>query len=107
MASLGPRGLIGRIYAGDHYTLLPTKYISCGHGFREEDFLTFSHYKSMGVHNPMGRGQFGPQGLDWQDVCRDYLTLLHTKYISCGPHVFRDEDFLSFSYYKSIGANDA
>ena len=46
MASLDPRGLIGRIYVGVHLTLLHTKYISCGpHGFREEDFLSFSHYK--------------------------------------------------------------
>ena len=48
MASLDPRGLIGRIYVEDHYTLLHTKYISSGpHSFREEDFLKFSHYKSM------------------------------------------------------------
>ena len=40
VASLDPRGLIGRIYVGDHYTLLHTKHISCGHhGFREEDFF--------------------------------------------------------------------
>ena len=52
MASLDPRGLIGRIYVGVHYTLLHTKYISSGpHGFRE-DFLSFSHYKSMGANNP-------------------------------------------------------
>ena len=52
VASLEPRGLSGRIYVGDHYTLLHTQYISCGpHGFREEDFL-FSHYKSMGVMTP-------------------------------------------------------
>ena len=39
-ASLDPRGFIGRIYVGDHYTLLHTKYISCRpHGFREEDFF--------------------------------------------------------------------
>ena len=38
-ASLGPRCLIGRIYVGDHQTLLHTKYVSCEpHGFREEDF---------------------------------------------------------------------
>ena len=50
MASLDSRGLIGRIYVGDHSTLLHTKYISHGpHGFREEDFLSFSHYKSMGA----------------------------------------------------------
>ena len=40
VASLDPRGLIGRIYVGDHYTLLHSKYISCGpHSFREEDFF--------------------------------------------------------------------
>ena len=42
MASLGPRGWIGRIYVGDHSTLLHTKYVSCGpHGLREEDFFKF------------------------------------------------------------------
>ena len=36
-SKFGPRGLIGRIYLGDHETLLHTKYISCGpHGFREK-----------------------------------------------------------------------
>ena len=70
MASLEPRGLIGRIYVGDHKTLLHTKYISCGpHGFRE-DFFSFSHYKSMGANC-----QFGPKGLDWQDLCRRPLNI--------------------------------
>ena len=33
-----PRGLIGRIYIGDHLTLLHTKHISSGpHGFSEDD----------------------------------------------------------------------
>ena len=36
-ASLDPRGLIGKIYVGVLWTLLHTKYKSCGpHGFREE-----------------------------------------------------------------------
>ena len=44
VASLDPRGMIGRIYVGDHYTLLQSKYISSGpHDFREEDFLTLLH----------------------------------------------------------------
>ena len=30
--------------------------------------------------------------------------MLHTKYMSCGPHSFGEEDFLSFSHYKSMGA---
>ena len=37
-----PRGMIGRIYKEDHYTLLHTKYESFGScGFGEEDFLKF------------------------------------------------------------------
>ena len=50
VASLEPRSLIGRIYVVDHYTLLHTKYISSEpHGFGEEDFFTFSLFKSMGA----------------------------------------------------------
>ena len=42
VASLDPRGLIGRIYVVHHHTLLLTIYISSGsHGFREKDFLSF------------------------------------------------------------------
>ena len=64
MASLDARGLIVRIYVGDHDTLLHTKYISCGpHGFREEDFLSFSHYKSMGANDPWGMASLAPMGL--------------------------------------------
>ena len=45
VANLDPKGIVGRIYEGDHLTLLNTKYLSSGpHGFREEDFLSFSHY---------------------------------------------------------------
>ena len=37
-----PRGMIGRIYKEDHYTLLHTKYESFGScGFGEEDFFMF------------------------------------------------------------------
>ena len=67
MASLDPRGLIGRIYVGDHQKLLHTKYISSGsHGFRD--------YKSI-VHDPLGCGQFGPYVLDWQDLCKGPLNI--------------------------------
>ena len=64
-----PRGMIGRIYIEDHYTLLHTKYESfgpCGFG---EGFLKF--------------------------IKRNY-TLLHTKYESSGPYGFEEEDFLKF-----------
>ena len=40
VTSLDPRGLMGKIYVGDHQTLLYTKYISSGpHGFRQDDFF--------------------------------------------------------------------
>ena len=55
MASLDPRGLIGRIYVGDYDTLPHTKYISSGpYGVREKDFVSFSHYKSMGDNDTPG-----------------------------------------------------
>ena len=48
VANLDFRGMIGRIYAEYHLTLLHTKFKSSGpHGFREEDFFIFSHYKPM------------------------------------------------------------
>ena len=82
MASLDLRVLICRIYVGDHKTLLHPKYISCGpHGFREEDFLSFSHYKSMGATDPTGRGPFGPKGLNWQVLCRRPLNT--ATYLIC------------------------
>ena len=42
-AIFDPRGMIGRIYKEDHYTLLHTKYESFGSGGFGEDFLCFSH----------------------------------------------------------------
>ena len=57
-----PRGMVGRIYKEDHYTLLHTKYESSGPcGFREEDFYVFPMM-------PPGRGPYGPQGHSWQDL---------------------------------------
>ena len=42
VASLDPRGMVGRIYVGDHFTLLHTKYLSYGlYGFREVFFKLF------------------------------------------------------------------
>ena len=59
----------------------------------------------MGVHNPQGHGQFVPQGLDRQDLCRGPLNIATYKiYISRGPHGLREEDFLSFSHFKCMGA---
>ena len=76
MARLDPKGLIGRIYVGGHYTLLHTKYTSFRpHGFREDDFLSFSHYNSMGANDPQAWPVWD-QGLDWQDLCRGPLNIV-------------------------------
>ena len=41
-ACMDPRGMVGRIYKEDHYTLLHTKYENSGScGFGEEDFFMF------------------------------------------------------------------
>ena len=61
---MDPRGTVGRIYKEDHYTLLHTKYESswpCG--FREEDFLSFFHCKSMGANIPQGGAFFDPRAM--------------------------------------------
>ena len=80
VASLEPRDLIGRIHVGDHYTLLHTQYISSGpHSVREEDFLSFSHYKPMGANDPWGMASLDPMGLIGRIYVVDHYTLLHTK----------------------------
>ena len=62
VACIDPRGMVGRIYKKDHYTLLHTKYESswpCGFG--KEDFYVFSMM-------PLVCGLYGPQRHCWQDL---------------------------------------
>ena len=97
-ACMNPRGTVGRIYKEDHYTrtLLLTKYESSGPcGFGEEDFLCFSHCKSMGANDPRGGAIFDPRGMIGWIYKKDY-TLLHTKYEGPGPCGFGEEDFFMF-----------
>ena len=51
VANLDPRGMVGRIYVGEHQTLLHTKSVSSGpRGFREDFWKFFSYtvlYKHM------------------------------------------------------------
>ena len=45
VANLDPWGMVGRIYVGDHLTLLHTKYLSSGpYGSREDDFFFLSFF---------------------------------------------------------------
>ena len=62
-AIFDPRGMIGRIYTEDHYTLLHTKYESFGPcGFGEEYF-----FYVFPMAPPWG-GLYGPQGQGRQDL---------------------------------------
>ena len=63
-------------------------------------FKSFSHYKSMETLDPQGWASLKPRGLIGRICVGDHYTLLHTKYISCGPYGFREEDFESFFHYN-------
>ena len=58
----------------------------------------------MEANDPPGCGQLGPQGHDWQDLCRVPLIIATHKICkSSGPHGLREEDFffhifLSYDY---------
>ena len=56
-------------------------------------FLSFSHYKSMGVNESRGETNLDPRGMVGRIYIGDNLTLLHTKYLSSVPYGFRVEDF--------------
>ena len=69
----------------------------------------------MGANDPSVMASLDPRSMVGRIYVGDYRPLLHTKYISCRPHGFREEDISSFAFfvclfvfflYKSVGAND-
>ena len=68
-------------------------------------FLRFSHCKYMGAHGPWGVATLDSRGLTGRIYIVDHYTFLHTRYVSCGPHGFKDYIF-SFFHCKSMGANE-
>ena len=46
--------------------------------------------------SPGGMANFDPRGMVGRIYEGDYLTLLNTKYLSSGPHGFREEDWASW-----------
>ena len=62
--------------------MLHTIYVSCGLTVSEKNFfifffffLSFVSIISLWELMTPGRGQFGPHGLDWQDLCRGSLNI--------------------------------
>ena len=89
MASLDLRGIVGRIYIGDHLTWLHIKNLSSGPYSFREDFPKFSHYKSMGANEPRDMANLDLRGMVGRIFIGDHLMLLHTKYLSSGSYGFR------------------
>ena len=81
-----------------HWDILKCKV--CASWFqRRRLFNFFSIIGLLGANDPRGVASLDPRVL----IGRIY-TLLHTKYVSCRPHGFREEDFSIF-FYKFMGAN--
>ena len=88
-AIFDPRGMIGKIYKKDYYTLLHTKYEGPGQcGFGEEDFLCFAPSR------PRGGACMDPRGTVGRIYKEYHYTLLHTK--RSGTCCFREDDFFMF-----------
>ena len=76
------------------FTGLHTKYLISGpYGFREESFLSCSHFKSMGANEHRDVANLDPWGMVGRIYVDDHLTFLHTKYLSSGPCGLRKENF--------------
>ena len=55
----------------------------------------------METINPWGVAKFDPRGMNGTVYVEDHKPLLHTKYQSCGPSGFREEDF--FDFFPIVG----
>ena len=60
VANLDPRVMVGRIYVGNLMGLIVSE---------KKIFNFFFIISPNKLMTPPGCGQFGPQGLDWQDLC--------------------------------------
>ena len=72
----------------------------------KKNFLVYSIISLWELMTPRGVASLGPGDLIGRIHVGGHYTLLHSKYVSCVPHGFREKDFLSFPHYKSMGANN-
>ena len=99
-AIFDPRGMIGRIYKKDHYTLLHTKYEGSGPcGFGEEDFLYVLH------HHAPGAWPVWTPGVRLAGLIKRTTIHCYTQNMKALGHVVSEKKiFLCFSHCKSMGA---
>ena len=92
---MDPKGMVGRIYVEDHYTLLHTKYESSGPcGFGKDFFLCFSHCTSMGAMTP-GAGPFLTPGAWLLGFIKRTTTHCYTQNIKALGLVVSEKMFFS------------
>ena len=99
-AIFDPRGMIGRIYKKDHYTLLHTKYEGSGPcGFGEEDFF------NVLPHHAPGAGPVWTPGARLAGFIKRTTTHCCTQNMKgLGLVVSEKKIYLYFSHCKSMGA---
>ena len=94
-AIFDPRGMIGRIYKQDHYTLLHTKYEGSGPcGFGEEIFLCFASSRPRG----------GASGARLAGFIKRTTIHCYTQNMKGLGLVVSEKIFLCFSHCKFMGA---
>ena len=100
---MDPRGMVGRIYIEDHYTLLHTRYESsgpCGFGEERFFFLCFSHATT-------GAGPIWTLGARLAGFIKRTTIHCYTQNMKAlGFLVSEKKIFLCFSHCMSMGAND-
>ena len=90
IASLNPRDMVCRIYEGDHLMLLNVKISKLWpHNFREEDFLSFFHCKSMRANEPWDVANLNPRGMVGRIYVVDHLKLLHAVGLMISEKIFK------------------
>ena len=99
-AIFDPRGMIGRIYVEDHYTLLHTKYESFGPcGFREEVFFLYF------PDDAPGAGPVWTPGAQLAGFIKRTTRHCYIQNMKALALVVSEKKiFLCFSHCKSLGA---
>ena len=72
-----PRSMVDRFYVGDHYKLLLRNIWPMGLMVSEYFFKDFPIISLCLYGNSWTPGlvQFGPKGIDWQDLCKEPLDI--------------------------------
>ena len=93
-ASFDPRGIILIELIKVHKTMLHTKNQSFRPSrFREEEFWILPSLSYVQICDPMARPILTPRDIIWINLVEVNKEMLHTKYQSSMPSIFREEEF--------------